>query len=127
MAQASAHCKSFGGQVAAPSDEEENEKALNLITNYPQCMDDSNSVAWIGVEQKANSRKWNQVGKENNGILFNKLKINILKDIENNVEDVCVAMKSDGSWNIFHDCYSVTNSIPACNVCQFDRVPSFLV
>ena len=72
-------------------------------------MDDSNSVAWVGVE------------------LFNKLKMNIVRNIENNAEDVCVAMKSDGNWNIFHDCYSVTNSIPACNVCQFDRVPSFLV
>ena len=27
LAQASAHCKSFGGQVAAPSNDEENKKS----------------------------------------------------------------------------------------------------
>ena len=124
--EASDNCVSMGGQVAAPTNEEENIKILELIKKYPECVTNGNSLAWIGVEKKANTVTWKQVGRPNNNALFNKLGPDRIKELENDAEDICITIKSDGSWNTYHDCNSVTNSIFACNVCQFDRTPSFL-
>ena len=68
LAQASAHCKSFEDQVASPSDEEENVWMIQILQRGME----------LSKKQKANSRKWNQVVKENKCILFNSIKMNIV-------------------------------------------------
>ena len=111
LTKASDHCVSLGGQVAAPSNENENEMLLKLIKEYPECLEDKHNLVWIGVGIP---------GLENQTV-FNKLEDHI-RDLENDAEDVCVTMRSDGSWNTYHDC----NSIYSCHICEFDRVPNFL-
>ena len=128
LLKASDHCLSMGGQVAAPSNEDENRNLLEIINQYPECLANENKIAWIGVEKKANNVTWNQVGisGSDSNAVFNNLDEDILKDLENEGEDICLTMRSDGSWNTYRDCKSVTNSIHACYICQFSRVPNLV-
>jgi hypothetical protein len=90
LLQASTHCKSLGGQIAAPSNEEENDKLFNLIKDYPDCLDNENSFAWIGIEKKAKSGSWNQVEKPDSIVLFNKLGESNIKDLEYDQHHFCL-------------------------------------
>ena len=128
LKKASGHCVSMGGQIAVPSDEKENKYLSEMINQYPECLENQNKVVWIGVEKKTNKNTWSQVGipDPHNNVVFNKLAKDRIKDLEDESEDICLTMRSDGSWNTYRDCKSVTNSIDACYICQFARVPNFL-
>ena len=124
-------CQAFGGHIAVPKNDAQNAELLDLVKKFPACLDNPNSVAWIGIEKKAHASHWNMVnGNYHRTVLKNasdytKIKEKVLSSIQTN-EDYCVTLKQNGEWNIYKDCYSVTNSIVACNVCQFEGgLPSF--
>ena len=93
------------------------------------CLDNNNSIAWIGLERLASRQSWTVVasnpehGQQAN---FINLKKNVLSSLEEDTtEDFCVTLKESGDWNTYRDCRSVTNKIQACNVCQFEGTPLF--
>ena len=59
-----------------------------------------------------------------NASSFTKIKPHKLAGVEE-YEDYCVTLTAAGSWNLYRDCYAATNTILACNLCQFRATPSF--
>ena len=59
-----------------------------------------------------------------NASSFTKIKPSKLAGVEE-YEDYCVTLTAAGSWNLYRDCYAATNTILACNLCQFRATPSF--
>ena len=119
-------CRSLGGQIAAPKTDEENNDLLRAVQTFPVCLDNQNSISWIGIEKLKGTHKWKIVMSSKYASNFTKLppyKLN--KSEASTLEDYCVTLTSSGDWNIYRDCYSATNSILACNVCEFEHTPSF--
>ena len=118
-------CQAFGGHIAVPENDAQNAELLDLVKKFPACLDNPNSVAWIGIEKKAQASHWNMVNGNyphallRNASTFTKIRDKVLNTIQTN-EDYCVTLKENGEWTIYKDCYSITNSIVACNVCQFE-------
>ena len=128
LSHASRDCRNLGGEVAAPVNEEENEKILDLTKTFPnECMTFGNSVSWIGVEKIADVNGWAQTGDVDKKVSFNKLGEKYMKSLEDDAENVCITLTENGGWKAYHDCNSSANVITTCNVCQFDRVPSLLI
>ena len=65
----------MGGQVAAPSNEEENRNLLEMVKPYPQCFHYKKRVVWMGVVKNVNHTDWTLVGKNNadNKTMLNNL------------------------------------------------------
>ena len=119
-------CRSLGGQIAVPQTEEENADLLQAVKSFPVCLDNENSISWIGIEKLRSASNWKMVLSTNNASNFTKLPLHKLSKSESfTLEDYCVTLTSGGDWNMYRDCYSATNSILACNVCEFENTPSF--
>ena len=57
-------CQALGGQIAVPENDEENDKVVDLVSEFKQCFDNPNSIAWIGIEKmKQTSKSQFQLGK----------------------------------------------------------------
>ena len=119
-------CRSLGGQIAAPKTEEENQDLLKAVKSFPVCLDNPNSISWIGIEKLKNTNTWKMVMSTRNASNFTMLTSHKLSKSEGStLEDYCVTLTASGDWNMYRDCYSATNSILACNVCEFENTPSF--
>ena len=119
-------CRSLGGQIAVPRTEEENIDLLNAVKSFHVCLDNENSISWIGIEKLKNTNNWKMVLSSKTASNFTKLPPHKLsKSEDSTLEDYCVTLTSSGDWNMYRDCYSATNSILACNVCEFENTPSF--
>ena len=119
-------CRALGGQIAAPQTDEENTDLLQAVKSFPVCLDNHNSISWIGIEKLKNTNNWNIVRGSKTASNFTKLTAHkLLKAMGSSLEDYCVTLTSNGEWNIYRDCYSITNSILACNVCEFEKTPAF--
>ena len=89
LSHASRDCRNLGGEVAAPVNEEENEKILDLTKTFPnECMTFGNSISWIGVEKIADVNGWTQTGDVDKKVSFNKLGEKYMKSLEDDAENV---------------------------------------
>ena len=131
-------CQAMGGEIAAPNGEEENQEIRELVRTFDSCLRNPDSIAWIGIEKNPSYPQWifvNAVDQsavhgyvyshsQRNASNFSKINPSKMAAVQSN-EDYCVTMTDTGDWNIYRDCYSPTNAILACNVCQFRTTPSF--
>ena len=56
----SAHkqCQAMGGEIAVPEGEEENSEIMDLVRTHSTCLENPNSIAWIGIEKKSEYPQW---------------------------------------------------------------------
>ena len=116
-------CRAYGGEIAVPNNDDENQEILELLSSFPQCLHNPNSVAWIGIVKDVGSSSWNTVNSSDS-VSYIKVDTQVLGSLQS-VEDFCMTMRESGDWNFYQDCYSATNYVVACNVCRFKSTPTF--